>query len=173
MAVHDVGTHDGTCFIVSDLINGRNLADVISNDRPSVRGAVQLVAEIADNLQAAHNEGFIHRDIKLGNILIDESGRPLLTDFGIATTNDRAEATKATIGTLPYMAPEQVADEAQLIDARSDIYSLGVVLFELLTGEGPYSARTLGHFENKSYSVLHCRSGRETQQSRSQWKPSA
>lgn len=143
VAVHDVGTDNGTCFIVSELIEGKSLAEVIREERPSAKDSVLLVARIADNLQAAHNERFIHRDIKPANILIDVNGNPLLTDFGIATTNDElASGTIATSGTLPYMAPEQVAGETQLIDARTDIYSLGVVLYELLTGESPYQART-------------------------------
>lgn len=112
-------------------------------NRPGVKDAVLLVAEIAENLEAAHKAGFVHRDIKPANILIDENGKPLITDFGIASTHDAGEET-ATKGTLPYMAPEQVANEPQLIDQRADIYSLAVVLFELLTGESPYSARTPG-----------------------------
>lgn len=143
VAVHDVGTDDGVCFIVSDLIEGNSLAEVITEERPSVRDSVLLVAQIADNLQAAHDEGFVHRDITPANILIDVNGNPLLTDFGIAATgDDLAAGTTATSGTLPYMAPEQVAGESQLIDARTDIYSLAVVLYELLTGESPYPART-------------------------------
>jgi len=143
VTVHDVGTDNGTCFIVSDLIDGKNLADVIAEDRPTVKNSILLVAKIADNLQAAHDEGFVHRDIKPANILIDDNGNPLITDFGIATTGDDLDSgTTATSGTLPYMAPEQVAGETQLIDARTDIYSLGVVLYELLTGHSPYHART-------------------------------
>ena len=143
VAVHDVGREDGTYFIVSELIEGKNLSEVIASSRPSVREAVLLVAEIAENLEAAHKAGFVHRDIKPANILIDEHGKPLITDFGIASTHEAIEET-ATKGTLPYMAPEQVANEPQLIDQRADIYSLGVVLYELLTGESPYSARTPG-----------------------------
>jgi len=145
VAVHDVGTDDGKCFIVSDLIEGRNLSDAIADGRPSVRESVLLVASVAENLQAAHDEGFIYRDIKPSNILIDRSGKPLLTDFGIATTADSDMSDAApTSGTLPYMSPEQIAGEAQLIDARSDICSLGVVLYESLTGHSPYQARTPG-----------------------------
>lgn len=145
VAVHDVGKDEGRCFIVSDLITGRSLADLISDGRPSTRESVLLVAKVAENLQAAHDQGFIHRDIKPSNILIDESGKPLLTDFGLATTSGSDVLnTTATSGTLAYMSPEQVAGESQLIDARSDIYSLGVVLHELLTGRSPYQARTPG-----------------------------
>ena len=142
VSVHDVGKEDGWYFIVSELINGSSLAEVLATRRPSTRDSVLLVAEIAESLQFAHDAGFIHRDIKPANILIDEKGKPLITDFGIASTQNDDNAS--TRGTLPYMAPEQVANEPQLIDQRADLYSLGVVLYELLTGESPYSARTLG-----------------------------
>ncbi|WP_442508361.1 protein kinase domain-containing protein [Novipirellula sp. SH528] len=143
VSVHDVGREDGTYFIVSELIEGRNLSEVIASSRPTAKNAVLLVAEIAKNLEYAHKAGFVHRDIKPANILIDENGKPLITDFGIASTHEADEVT-ATRGTLPYMAPEQIANETQLVNQRCDIYSLGVVLYELLTGESPYSARTPG-----------------------------
>lgn len=143
VAVHDVGRDDGTCFIVSDLIDGENLADRIARNRPEPVEAARLVAEIAEALHFAHERGFVHRDIKPANILIDRQDRPLVTDFGIAATkDDLARSRVATSGTLPYMAPEQVAGEVQLIDARTDLYALGVVLYELLTGRHPYQART-------------------------------
>ena len=145
VAVHDVGMDDGICFIVSDLIDGKSLADLMAEDRPCVKDCVLLVAGISDTLQAAHDEGFIHRDIKPANILIDGTGNALLTDFGIATTDeDLATGKNVTAGTLPYMSPEQVAGETQLVDSRTDIYSLGIVLYELLTGHSPYHARTPG-----------------------------
>jgi serine/threonine protein kinase len=143
VAVHDVGRSDGTEFIVSDLIEGENLADRIARSRPTPREAVRLVAEVAEALHHAHELGFVHRDIKPANILIDRQGQPLITDFGIASTaDDLARGRGASSGTLPYMAPEQVAGEIQLIDARTDIYALGVVLYELLAGRSPYQART-------------------------------
>ncbi len=143
VSVHDVGRDGDLCFIVSDLIDGTNLADRIAQGPLPWREAVRLVAGIADALGFAHEQGFVHRDIKPANILLDKDGRPLLTDFGIAATFD--EAQKGGVpggGTLPFMAPEQVAGEVQLIDARTDLYSLGVVLYEALTGKLPYQART-------------------------------
>lgn len=140
VAVHDVGRHEGTLFVVSDLIEGQNLAEI---ERPGVPEAVRIVAEVADALHFAHQQGFVHRDIKPGNILLDADGHPFITDFGIATTAEELVDGEATsVGTLPYMAPEQVAGETQLIDRRTDIYALGVVLYELLTGKLPYQART-------------------------------
>lgn len=143
VSVHDVGKHNGSYFIVSELIDGQDLSKLISDDKMPIEQAVQLVAEIAENLSAAHQAGFVHRDIKPANILIDEVGKPLIADFGIASTVDAASET-GNKGTLAYMSPEQVANEKGLIDQRSDIYSLGVVLYELLTRELPCSAKTPG-----------------------------
>ena len=140
VAVHDVGRHDGMLFVVSDLIEGRSLAEA---EHLSPSEAVRIVAQVAEALHFAHQQGFVHRDIKPGNVLLDAEGRPLITDFGIATTTEELVDGRATsVGTLPYMAPEQVAGETQLIDRRTDIYALGVVLYEMLTGKLPYQART-------------------------------
>jgi hypothetical protein len=143
VSVHDVGRDDGLCFIVSDLIDGENLADRIARDRPPPAEAVRLVAEVAEALHFAHGRGFVHRDVKPANVLIDRRGNPLITDFGIAATLDElALGRNVSSGTLAYMAPEQVAGEVQLIDARTDVYALGVVLYEILAGRQPYQART-------------------------------
>jgi hypothetical protein len=143
VSVHDVGRDGGVCFIVADLIDGTNLADRIAQGPLPWREAARLVADVADALGFAHDQGFVHRDIKPANILLDRHGRPLLTDFGIAATfDDVQKGGTSGGGTLPFMAPEQVAGEVQLIDARTDLYSLGVVLYEALTGRLPYQART-------------------------------
>ena len=143
VSVHDVGRDDGLVYVVSDLIDGENLADRIARDRPSPSESIRLIAEVADALAFAHDQGFVHRDIKPANILIDRQGKPLITDFGIATTlDDLARGQNVASGTLPYMAPEQVAGEVQLIDGRTDLYALGVVLYEMLAGRLPYLART-------------------------------
>ena len=141
VSIHDVGRDEGVWFFVSDLIDGQNLADL--NRKPSSTEATNLVAQLADALHYAHEQGFVHRDIKPSNILLDHQGRPQITDFGIAvTTEEIADRKIPTSGTLPYMAPEQLAGEVQLIGPRTDVYALGVVLFELLTGRVPYQART-------------------------------
>jgi eukaryotic-like serine/threonine-protein kinase len=143
VTVHDVGREDGSVFVVSDLIDGENLADRIARSKSSVSETIKLVAEVADALAFAHDLGFVHRDIKPANILIDRQGKALITDFGIATTiDDLARGRNITSGTLAYMAPEQLAGEVQLIDGRTDVYALGVVLYEMLTGRHPYQART-------------------------------
>lgn len=143
VAVHDVG-HDGqTIFVVSDFVEGHNLAQRLQSQPPGPWEAAHLVAEVAEALHYAHEQGFVHRDIKPANILIDKQGHPLVADFGIATTGEElAQGARPSSGTLPYMAPEQLAGEVQLIDSRTDVYALGVVLYEMLAGHQPHSART-------------------------------
>ena len=140
VAVHDVGQEDGISFIVSDFIDGKNLADFMMVGRPSPRDAAQMIAEIAENLHVAHEQGFVHRDIKPANILIDHQGRPLLTDFGIAISVKDEQPTGRPFGTLPYMAPEAIEGDGRPADRQADIYGLGVIFYELLTGRLPFAA---------------------------------
>jgi serine/threonine protein kinase len=143
VSVHDVGNEAGWCFIVFDLVEGTDLARRIEQSRPGWREAARIVAEVAGHLHYAHEKGFIHRDIKPANILLDERGAPVLADFGIAVTECelRHEAMTST-GTLAYMAPEQLTASGR-VDARTDVYGLGVVLYELLTGRVPFTDPTL------------------------------
>jgi serine/threonine-protein kinase len=143
--VIDVGGDGDRSFVVSAFIDGPDLAEVIEKDRPSPAEAARIVADIAEALHHAHREGFVHRDLKPENVLLDKGHRPLITDFGLAATFEEVVRRKGLrSGTLMYMSPEQVAGETQLIGPRSDIYSLGVVLYEMLTGRLPYQARTPG-----------------------------
>lgn len=131
--IYDVGRDGERCYIVSDLIEGRNLAEVIADNRPSQADACRMVAEVARILDYAHVLGFIHRDVKPANILLDDQGKVFLTDFGIAATVEELSHPTSSTGTLPYMSPEQIAGEP--VDSRTDVYSLGIVLVELLTGK--------------------------------------
>lgn len=143
VAIYDVGREDGQIFFVSELIEGRNLSELIADGQPLSIETTRIIVALAKAIQFAHEQGFVHRDIKPANILIDLQGRVLVTDFGIATSLELLESQRGgTVGTLPYMAPEQVAGEVQLIGTRTDIHALGVVLYELLTGELPYQGRT-------------------------------
>jgi len=138
--VHDVGREDDSCFIVGEWVEGTNLALRLQRERPSPEESARVVAEIADALEYAHRAGFVHRDIKPANILIDLEGRAYLTDFGIAVAEGDHESSRSGVGTLPYMAPELLSDTLGPVDHRADLYALGIVFFELLTGRRPFTA---------------------------------
>ncbi len=142
--VYDVGRHEGAYFIVSELVEGQDVAERLRVKSFSVRQAVRIVAEAARHLHYAHQQGFIHRDIKPANLLVDAEDRVFITDFGIALTEaERHQSDGRLLGTLAYMSPEQLHGDPARIDARTDIYSLGVVLYQLLTGRLPFKAETL------------------------------
>ena len=143
VTVHDVAREGEWTFIVSDLIEGQNLAERLAVHGLTIAESVRLVTHVAEYLEYAHHEGFVHRDIKPANILLDQAGEPHIADFGIALTNDELlERRLASSGTLAYMAPEQLTAETQLIDHRADIYSLGIVLYQLLSGTLPFEGKT-------------------------------
>jgi len=141
--VYDFGEENGQPYLVMALILGGSLADHLQQHGPLAPSeAVYLLTHLAPGLELAHQKGIAHRDLKPNNILFDQQGNPYITDFGIAklfnATTVSAEQTGQVIGTPLYMSPEQA--RGALVDGRSDIYSLGVILFEVLTGQRPYNA---------------------------------
>ena len=137
-AVHDVGIDDDECFIVSEFLAGGSLADRLASAPLAPGQAVRWIGQIAAALEFAHVHGVIHRDVKPANILINHHGDAVLTDFGIAQSAAKTGAFAPSIGTLRYMAPEQL--DGGEVGPQADIYSLGVLLHEVLTGRSPYSS---------------------------------
>ncbi len=141
--IFDTGAAHGTYYIGMDYVDGGSLSDLISRGPLDAETAVSIAAQVADALDYAHSQSLIHRDVKPANVLLTREGRPLLTDFGIARALDastRLTRTGTQIGTPEYMAPEQAQGEQ--VDGRTDIYALGIVLYEMLTGWAPFSAST-------------------------------
>ena len=143
--VHEVGRSDTFPYIVSEYVAGVTLADALTDHRLGFREAVQLTAQVAEALQHAHAQGVVHRDLKPSNIMLTAEGAPRVMDFGLAK-RDAGEITVTVegqvLGTPAYMSPEQAVGQAHHVDGRSDVYSLGVILFELLTGELPFRGNT-------------------------------
>jgi len=154
VTVHDIGVQDGVAFIAMELVPGKTLAEIVPRQGLPVGAALGLATQIADGLATAHKAGIIHRDLKPGNIVVSDDGRVKILDFGLAklvepgiegsdaATKSLADLTDRglIVGTVGYMSPEQA--EGGALDSRSDIFSFGVVLYEMVTGRKPFSGES-------------------------------
>jgi serine/threonine protein kinase/predicted ATPase len=145
VTVHDIGVHEGQVYIVSDYLDGPDLGRWLQGNLPSWSEAARITAAVADALGHAHARLIIHRDVKPANIILTTERAPVLVDFGLALGEDKAGGSEKGLvsGTPWYMSPEQAEGTAHRIDGRTDVYSLGVVLYEMLTGRVPFRATAI------------------------------
>src|SRR6516164_8255693 len=143
--IHEVGERDGSCYFSMKFIEGGQLDEVAKRKPMPPRRAAELIAKVARTVHYAHEHGILHRDIKPGNILLDANGEPHLTDFGLARlleTESSVTQTLDVLGTPSYMAPEQAVGNNAAVSSATDVYGLGAVLYQLLTGQPPFAGGT-------------------------------
>ncbi|CAG0947186.1 partial serine/threonine protein kinase, bacterial, partial [Anaerolineae bacterium] len=143
VTVYDFIQSESVPFLVLQFIDGKTLKDVLQEHKLSTREVFEILQPVADALTFAHAHGVLHRDVKPSNIMLDKEGHVYLTDFGLARVERSGESTMShdmLIGSPQYLSPEQAKSET--VDARTDVYSLGIVLFEMFTGKPPFSAET-------------------------------
>src|SRR5712691_2542394 len=140
--IYEVGERDGQCYFSMKFIEGGQLDEVVKQTPISIRRAVELIAKVARTVNYAHEHGILHRDIKPGNILLDAKGEPQLTDFGLARlveSESTVTRTREVMGTPSYMAPEQAVGNNTAVSNATDVYGIGAVLYQLLTGHPPFA----------------------------------
>jgi serine/threonine protein kinase/Flp pilus assembly protein TadD len=143
--IYDVGEREGSCYFSMKFIDGGQLDEVTKRTPISIRNAAELIAKLARTVHYAHEHGILHRDIKPGNILLDAKGEPHLTDFGLARlleTKSTVTHTMDVLGTPSYMAPEQASGHKEQLTSATDVYGLGAVFYQLLTGHPPFAGGT-------------------------------
>src|SRR5258708_2905668 len=143
--IHEVGERDGSCYFSMKFVEGGQLDEVVRRESMSPRQAAELIATVAHTVHYAHEHGILHRDIKPGNILLDAKGEPHLTDFGLARLVESESSITQTLdvlGTPSYMAPEQAVGNNAAVSSATDVYGLGAVLYQLLTGQPPFAGGT-------------------------------
>ena len=159
VSVHDAGSEGNVHFLAMELINGESLANWMRTRRSNLRRGIELMAQVAEGLDRAHAHGIIHRDLKPDNIMVSRDGYAKIVDFGIAKLTERLNGNRGNtgvttptsrVGTTAYMSPEVV--EGRVIDHRSDVFSFGVVLYELMTGANPFAAE---QYADTLHNILH------------------
>jgi TolB-like protein/Tfp pilus assembly protein PilF len=143
--IYEVGERDGSCYFSMKFVEGGQLDEVVRRTPMSIRQAAELIAKVARTVHYAHEHGILHRDIKPGNILLDAKGEPHLTDFGLARLVESESSVTQTLdvlGTPSYMAPEQAVGNNAAVSSATDVYGLGAVLYQLLTGHPPFAGGT-------------------------------
>jgi serine/threonine protein kinase/tetratricopeptide (TPR) repeat protein len=143
--IHEVGERDGSCYFSMKFVEGGQLDEVTRREPMPIRRAVELIVKVARTVHYAHEHGILHRDIKPGNILLDAKGEPHLTDFGLARLVESESSVTQTLdvlGTPSYMAPEQAVGNNAAVTGATDVYGLGAVLYQLLTGHPPFAGGT-------------------------------
>src|SRR5207302_8366136 len=143
--IHEVGERDGSCYFSMKFIEGGHLDEVVRREAIPPRRAAELIAKLAHTVHHAHEHGILHRDIKPGNVLLDTKGEPHLTDFGLARlveTESTVTRTMEVLGTPSYMAPEQARGQNEQLTRTTDVYGLGAVFYQLLTGHPPFAGGT-------------------------------
>jgi serine/threonine protein kinase len=141
VTIYDVGEEDGLPYIVQEYIAGENLAEWAAKRQPSFSQVVQILVGVAEALGFVHQHRLTHCDLKLANVLMDQDGKPHVADFGLAVHESaRLHSKGARFGTPPMMAPEQVRGEGHRLDGRTDIWAMGVMMYQLLVAQKPFTA---------------------------------
>ena len=150
--IHEISEYEGQLFIAMEYVEGKTLKQLVASEPPSIKRVLDIAIQTGEGLAAAHEKGIVHRDIKSENIMLAPKGQAKIMDFGLAKVKGATKLTKAgsTLGTAAYMSPEQALGEE--VDHRSDIFSFGVVLYELLTGKLPFRGE---HQTALLYSIIH------------------